>query len=267
MDEQKKKQHFKKKILILILILGVAIVGGVGIAYVNFYNSLSTLKRNVSEYNEAVRNYNTVVEEFKKIKEITSLENIDGLPKTSERKAYIENEIGFLDALKNDISQDAVARDTENLIEETSELLYAFILAQQITNPSEEWIIERLKLVDGITDIQAVTEECDPNNLLGVDGGYTSCVYFTVNNIAQDSVSGKDIIDKGTDAGGAIEVYSTVNDAKNRCKYLGQFDNTLLYSGSYAIVGTTVIRTSYLLTNEQQVELTNKITTEFTALK
>lgn len=37
--------------------------------------------------------------------------------------------------------------------------------------------------------------------------------------------------------------------------------------GLVQLVGTTMIRTSYLLNNEEQIELTNKITAAFTALR
>lgn len=269
MEEQEKKQASKRKRIIIAIVASISfiIVLGLGITYSNFYASYSNLKQKISEYNEVVKNYNTVAEEYEKIKLVTSLENIDNLPEMTTRKAYIEDDIGFFKSIRNNISQYSVIQDTKKTAEETAELLYALILAQQITNPTEEWVIERLQVIDEIVEVQAVTENQDPNQLLGVEGGYTSCVYFSVKQIDRDSVDGKDIVDKGTDVGGAIEVYATITDAQNRCDYLGQFDNTLLYSGSYAIVGTTVIRTSYQLTNEQQVELTNKITEEFTAVK
>ena len=231
------------------------------------YELYAAFKQNISEYNAAVENYNAVAEEYKKVKEITSLENVAGLPKTSEPKVYLDENIEFSDFLENGASEDFIAQDIEQIEAEMNDLLYALVIAEQITNPDEEWVIERLKSTDGIMDIQAVTEHHDPNHLLNVDGGYTSCVYFSVNGVQQNLVKGIGIIDKGTDAGGAIGVYKAAADAQNRCEYLGQFDNTLLYSGSYAILGTTVIRTSYLLTNEQQVELTDKITTAFTELK
>ena len=72
-------------------------------------------------------------------------------------------------------------------------------------------------------------------------------------------------MEKGTDAGGAIEVYATAEEAQARCEYLSGFDGTILYSGSYAIVGTMVIRTSYKLDNNQQMALTRSITRELTA--
>ena len=87
-----------------------------------------------------------------------------------------------------------------------------------------------------------------------------------IKRIDSDSVEGDTIVDKGTDVGGAIEVYKSVKDAEARCEYLSGFDNTLLYSGSYAIIGTMVIRTSYRLDGESQLELTTEITKAFTKL-
>lgn len=226
----------------------------------------SAFNQKISEYNEAAQNYNAVMDEYKRIRTITALENIDGLPKATAHKISLEENSEISDFVKQAVSQDVIVRNTGLITQETEELLYALILAQQITAPCEDWVIERLKSIPSITGVQAVTKSHDPNQLLNVSGGYISCVYFSVTQIDQRAIQGTSIIDKGTDAGGAIEVYKTVTDAQNRCDYLGQFDNTLLYSGSYAIVGTTVIRTSYLLTNEQQVELTDNIATAFTAL-
>lgn len=81
------------------------------------------------------------------------------------------------------------------------------------------------------------------------------------------NVDGDSPVSKGTDGGGAIEVYGTLEDAEARCEYLHGFDNTILYTGSYAIVGTMVIRISYIYTTEEQYEMTNRITKELTKLK
>ena len=103
--------------------------------------------------------------------------------------------------------------------------------------------------------------------MLGKKDGYDCCVYFTVNSFDADSVPGADIIAKGTDGGGAVEVYPTLENAKARCDYLSKYDNTLLYSGSYVLVGTMVVRTSYKLSNQEQIDLTNAIINSFTELK
>jgi hypothetical protein len=132
----------------------------------------------------------------------------------------------------------------------------------QITNPTADWVVQRLTDVEQITEMAVASEDNDPGHLLGKDGGYTSCVYFNISDI--ELMDGETVLEKGTDAGGAIEVYATVRDAEARCDYLAGFDGTLMYSGSYAIVGTMVIRTSYILDGTDQLELTNEITQSFT---
>ena len=78
---------------------------------------------------------------------------------------------------------------------------------------------------------------------------------------------GNNIVSMDTDAGGAVEVYADLADAQARVEYLSGFDGTVLYSGSYAIAGTTVIRTSYKFTDEQQLLLTHTITMALTAVE
>ena len=126
---------------------------------------------------------------------------------------------------------------------------------KSITNPSQTEVINKLKKVEGVTECKAVTKDNDPNKALGENGGYTSCVYFSIDGIDQELIDGDDIIAKGTDAGGCIEVYANKEDAQNRCEYLSSFDDTFVCSGSYAIIGTMVVRTSYQFTDEQQYSL------------
>lgn len=131
---------------------------------------------------------------------------------------------------------------------------------QQVTNPSEAFIIERLSGLPHITSMEAVTEDNDPNGKLNKQGGYTTTVYFASDLINQSDVYGDTLIDKGTDAGGAIEVYPTVEDANKRNEYLAVFDSAgILSSGSHSVVGTIVIRTSDNLTASQQMEMEQNI--------
>ena len=76
---------------------------------------------------------------------------------------------------------------------------------KQITNPNEDFVIQHLKGIPNISGYQAVTEDHDPNGNLNKQGGYTSTVYFSTPLIDQSSVYGNDIVDKGTESGGAIE--------------------------------------------------------------
>ena len=139
---------------------------------------------------------------------------------------------------------------------------------KQITNPNEDFVIQRLKGIPNISGYQAVTEDHDPNGNLNKQGGYTSTVYFSTPLIDQSSVYGNDIVDKGTECGGAIEVYASEEDAEKRDSYLASLDGAgMLNSGSHKVLGTIVIRTSTQLTATQQNEFTNNITNKLLELQ
>ena len=130
---------------------------------------------------------------------------------------------------------------------------------KQVTEPSQDFVMARLKEVPGILNMAPVTEDNDPNGNLNKAGGYTSTVYFESQNVDQSTVYGNDLIDKGTDAGGAIETYKTNEDVTKRDTYLGALDGGILSSGSHKVIGTVLIRTSNELTATQQNELTQAI--------
>lgn len=136
----------------------------------------------------------------------------------------------------------------------------------QVTNPDQDFVIDRLQTISTITEIEAVTEETDINGLLNKQRGYTSSIYFRDTLVDMDKVyveeGAEDLISVGTDAGGCIEVYANEDDAKNRDTYLSQFDGTIFASGHYG-VGTIIIRTSNALTGTQQLELTEEIKEAF----
>lgn len=139
---------------------------------------------------------------------------------------------------------------------------------KQITNPNEDFVIQRLKGIPNISGYQAVTEDHDPNGNLNKQGGYTSTVYFSTPLIDQSSVYGNDIVDKGTECGGAIEVYASEEDAEKRDSYLASFDGAgMLNSGSHKVLGAIVIRTSTKLTATQQNKFTNNITNKLLELQ
>ena len=125
--------------------------------------------------------------------------------------------------------------------------------------PSEAYVIQCLQKVPCIVEIKAVTEDNDPIGQLNKPGGYTSHVYFAYELVNQDDIYGEDLIDKGTLAGGSIEVYKTKKDAKNRNEYLASFDGSVLTSGSHTVIGTVVVRTSDELTATQQKLLESNI--------
>ncbi len=216
----------------------------------------------VNIYNCLVDEYNAVADEYEKLTEVSAVDYVKDLLVKVERKGQITEPTEEMKkgAMFAQSEFDKVLKETDNLV-----IDYSVVI--QITNPDSQWVMDRIKGIQEITGCQAVSVNNDPNQMLGKEGGYTSCIYFSDSNIDQHSIPGDDIIAKGTDCGGAIEVYENKAYALNRCEYLSQFDGTLLYSGSYAIVGTMVIRTSYKLNSQGQVTLTDLIVKELTRLE
>jgi hypothetical protein len=126
-----------------------------------------------------------------------------------------------------------------------------------IDNPPAEAVGTAIQQIDTITEIGIVTEDNDPNHQLGKRGGYTGCLFFTDSNAPK--IDGTDIIERGTDGGGCIEIYANANDAKKRDKYLGSFDGSIFASGSHTVVGTLVVRTSSKMKISQQKKLESQL--------
>lgn len=143
---------------------------------------------------------------------------------------------------------------------------------QQVTNPSEAFVVQRLTGLPNITGCEAVSEGNDPNNSLGKQGGYTATVYFTSDLVDQSKVYSDPgytgIVAKGNDGGGAVEVYANADDADKRNTYLGAFDGAGMFSpGSHEVFGTCVVRTSRLLAASQQQALTKEVEDSLSALQ
>lgn len=136
-----------------------------------------------------------------------------------------------------------------------------------VDKPTEAYIIDCLKNVENVIDISAVTEDNDPNGNLNKAGGYTAQVYFSSDMVNQSEVYGTSLIDKGTAAGGSIEVYASVEDATARNEYLAGFDGSIFASGSHTVIGTVLVRTSDELTASQQKTLEGNIIAALTAIE
>ena len=138
---------------------------------------------------------------------------------------------------------------------ESSNQLYALVDA-----PSDERVIACLNQVEGVVQCVAVTEETDSNNKLNKAGSYIGRIIFAYEAVTRSAISDSALLNKGTDAGGIIEVFWDQADAEKRNSYLAVFDGTILDPGSHVVVGTMVVRTSSKLTASQQQELQTAIT-------
>ena len=187
-------------------------------------------------------------------------------PEMAEATEDIEAQVEELEAV--DYTEQLAAMDEAKVALENS-----IKQREQITNPTDAFVIQRLTGVEHIQSPTAVTEEMDPNGQLNKQGGYTATVYFLSDLVDQNDVyvdefdsTGNEVIDKGTDGGGAVEVYATEEEAIKRDEYLGSFDGTVISSGSHNVHGTCVIRTSNLLTATQQKEIEAAVVEALTKL-
>lgn len=130
-----------------------------------------------------------------------------------------------------------------------------------VTHPTEAYIIACLEVTPNVIEIAAVDEAHDPNGKLNADGGYYAAVFFAVDLIDQDSIFGDSLLEgKGTDAGGCIEAYQTIEDAEARDEYLSGFDDRVIFnSGYHTVIGTLVVRTSKKLSEDEQKQLESNI--------
>nr|DAE66692.1 MAG TPA: hypothetical protein [Caudoviricetes sp.] len=282
--KNERKRHMKKKALLGLIAAIAIIVIGICVWYFQMKNP----------HDLAETKFNAAVKEVEaKNTELTSAMN-DAQKILDKKEAVYDNTTkeAFITALSDakaaqrkipdlpkktaDINAEtkklSEPLDYSSVINAISEKQTAYqnsvLQMKQITNPNEDFVIQRLKGIPNISGYQAVTEDHDPNGNLNKQGGYTSTVYFSTPLIDQSSVYGNDIVDKGTECGGAIEVYASEEDAEKRDSYLASFDGAgMLNSGSHKVLGTIVIRTSTKLTATQQNEFTNNITNKLLELQ
>ena len=136
--------------------------------------------------------------------------------------------------------------------------VYAKFVSNEVP-PTEAFIIAGLKEIPNIVDVEAATEYNDPNGQFNKANGYIADIFFSLDVINQRMITGTTLVEKGTDAGGSIEVYRTAKDAEARNTYLAAFDGGILTSGSHKVVGTCVVRTSHELTASLQNIIENNI--------
>ena len=233
----------KTKLIIVAVVVVIAVIAGSLGAYFGYFKP----------HKEAVEAYNVVVSniqekndqldgEIKKLQELVDNEDkpldettIDAAKEALKNVGASKIVIGEMPKATKDIlsrtkelstpvdySDELTALSTAYTNLENSKKQY-----KQVVNPSEEFVMQRILTVDDVADARAVTEDQDPNGNLHKAGGYTSTIYFESKTVNQSDiyVSGEYadvLIDKGTDAGGAIEVYENVEDAEKRRDYLVQ---------------------------------------------
>lgn len=270
----------KKKTGIIAAIVVVVVVAIGAFWFVNYQIPHNEAADNFNKAAEGLQSRNDELD--KTIRGVQKLNKSKDKPYDSTTSDAASNAVAEAQAAKEDVPEmpgdteeiKAAAKKIEkmgkyetvlaNLATAKTNLQNSINQLKQVTNPSEQFVLQRLNGLPNITALEAVTEGNDPNNNLGKQGGYTACIYFNSDLVNSSDVylSGDytPVVDGGCEAGGAVEVYANTKDAKKRDNYLSNFDgNSMLNPGSHKIVGTCVVRTSEHLSASQQNELTNNI--------
>lgn len=254
------KKSYKKFVIIGVCAVALLIVT------VIIFNAVS-LKSATDTYNQAVDVFNQTVDNYNVIAAKGDLKVVSDLPESMEKINTQNTDVfSLMGAVFNGNSKEKIEKDTKTVREITEDNKNAIAIVSRLICPKQDFVAQKLKALDSIKEIGAVTKDNNPDGMLGKEGGYYGCLYFTTKLIEESSIPGKSIVEKGTDAGGAVELYNTLKDAKKRCEYLASFDGTILTTGSYVLVGTMVIRTSFKLDADEQYQLTDSIVKAITTV-
>lgn len=181
-----------------------------------------------------------------------------------------DNLVKLVESSKDAKDDDAYKKAAEDITAASKVYEDSIKQLKQVTSPSQDFVLERVKTVDTITDVEAATEENDPFKNMNKPGGYTSLIFMKSSMVEDPYGLYKDETPVGArNVGGAsVETYTTVEDANKRNEYLSAFDGAtgIMNPGSHKVVGTLVVRTSDKLTASQQKELEQNIINALTRL-
>lgn len=198
-----------------------------------------------------------------------ALEDTISDAKTVEFKSpSMPSGIDNINAATEELKNTSLDDKTQALKDAETALSNSIEQRKLVTAPSEAFVIERLRGIDGVGEIAALTEETDNNGLLGKAGTYYAKIDFASPWIKDpySIYSGRSVAENSTDGGGSVEVFETEELAQKRNDYLGAFDGGILASGSHKVLGTLVVRTSDELTASQQKKLEADIIASLTKL-
>lgn len=264
----------KKLIVIISIIVIILMLVGIGLGLTVFNSKWKDANANFkTAYEIAEKNNNNLM---LLISDSEKLVNSNQKSLDETLKPKLETAISEAKAVKKDLpSKPLITKEINNKVDELKKIDYekeynnlkekyealdkSIKQYAMVNKPTEAYVITSLKKISSVVDISAVTEDNDPNGKLNKQNGYTAQLYFSSKFVNQSDVYGDTVIEKGTKAGGSIEVYANEEDAKKREEYLSGFDGGVLSSGSHKVIGTVLIRTSDDLTATQQKELENNI--------
>ena len=236
-----------------------------------FASEVARIQAELTQRDEVVSAAKTLLDEGKppleEEDETTLKDAIETANKIEFEEPEVPKELEEINAETEKLKQITYKEQIEDVEKATADLERSIKKCELVTAPEEDYVIKCLKTVKNVGKIEPVTEDHDPNGMLGKQGGYTAQVYFSSPLVKDPYLSG-DVIEDGTDGGGSIEVFTTPEEAKTREEYLAGFDSSgALASGSHKVVGSCLVRTSNNLKASEQKKLEKAIIKALTKLE
>lgn len=134
-------------------------------------------------------------------------------------------------------------------------------------DPDEDYVIGKLKTLPSFKSCAKVDKAHDPNGLLGKEGGYIGCVYYIDSRVntrgLRDKYGSKinDPLSMGTEGGGAVEIYGSVEEALERGVFLSGYEGygASHITGGHLVCGTMVIRVSTMYSREDRMKVLQEL--------
>lgn len=136
-----------------------------------------------------------------------------------------------------------------------------------VTNPTQEYVMAALHQMESVTGIEADSDVGTGVIEASMEKECVGRVFFTSDLVDQTKFEkNASVQEKGTSAGGSIDIYENQDAAIARDEYLHGFDGKIVFnSGSHAVAGTIVIRVSEKLDASTQEKFTKDIVEELTS--
>lgn len=276
--KKEKKNPINKKLLIGIISASVALI-------LIFVFTLLGLTHFNETWKDATHNFKVVSNELERMNdELDSLiQKSENLVETKEKaldeekRAILKGTVADAKKVRKEVSKKPLlAKDIETATSTMEEIDYTEIVKslegkyndfeksikqyKLVDNPTEEYLLSRLKTVEGIFNITAYTEETDTNKYLNKAKWYYSKIVFQHEDVKHSAIEyGLSIEEVGNPAGGCVEAFKTVEDAERRNQELQSQEGTARSPGTHKVVGTVLVRTSDELTTTKQKELEQAI--------
>lgn len=203
---------------------------------------------------KATIDYEPEIKKHKKEEIVNLTERIN------EDITVVENDQVILSGKKSELILEDYSKDIADVEKAKVDLIHSCSIQRQITDPSQEYVINRLDSVKNIANIAPSTLENDPNDGMSSENGYKVQIYFSTPLLSTENLEGDKLIKAGSSAGGSIEIFRTVEEAKSRDKYLSAVEWFPGKSGGYHFVmGSMVVRLSNKLSYNDRNELQDSV--------